>query len=63
MAFLFQLDLTEYTPLAYDLFVIYYWAVSEEQILMLLMYPKNVQDNLSPTQLKILRQVIEDEYK
>lgn len=43
--------------------VIYYWAVSEEKILMLLMYPKNVQDNLSPTQLKILRQIIEDEYR
>jgi mRNA-degrading endonuclease RelE of RelBE toxin-antitoxin system len=42
--------------------VIYYWAVSPEQVLMLLMYPKNVQDNLSPAQLKILKQIVEDEY-
>lgn len=43
--------------------VIYYRAVPDEQILMLLMYPKNVQDNLSPAQLKMLRQIVEDEYK
>jgi hypothetical protein len=43
--------------------VIYYWAVSQEQLLMLMMYPKNVQDNLSPAQLKTLRQIVEDEYK
>lgn len=43
--------------------VIYYWAVSQERLLMLMMYPKNVQDNLSPAQLKMLRQLVEDEYK
>ena len=42
--------------------VIYYWAVSDEHLLMLLMYPKNVQDNLSQAQLKMLRQIVEDEY-
>ena len=42
--------------------VIYYWAVSQEHLLMLLMYPKNVQDNLSTNQLKVLKQIIEDEY-
>lgn len=42
--------------------VIYYWAVSDEHLLMLLMYPKNVQDNLSQSQLKMLKQIIEDEY-
>lgn len=42
--------------------VIYYWAVSQERLLLLLMYAKNVQDNLTPTQLKILRQIVEDEY-
>ena len=42
--------------------VIYYWAVSQERILMLLMYPKNVKDNLSPAQLKALRQIVEEEY-
>ena len=43
--------------------VIYYWAVSEDHLLMLMMYPKNVQDNLSPAQLKMLRQLVEEEYK
>lgn len=42
--------------------VIYYWAVSQERLLMLTIYPKNVQDNLSPAQLKALRQLVEDEY-
>jgi mRNA-degrading endonuclease RelE of RelBE toxin-antitoxin system len=42
--------------------VIYYWAVTQEQVLMLLMYPKNVQDDLTPDQLKLLRQIIETEY-
>lgn len=42
--------------------VIYYWAVSQERLLLLLMYPKSVQDNLSPAQLKTLRQIVEDEY-
>lgn len=42
--------------------VIYYWAVSQERLLMLLIYPKNVQDNLSPAQLKLLRQIIEEAY-
>ena len=43
--------------------VIYYWAVSQEHLLMLMMYPKNVQDNLSAAQLKALRQIVEDEYR
>ncbi len=43
--------------------VIYYWAVAQERILMLLIYPKNVQDNLSPAQLKMLRQVVEVEFR
>lgn len=42
--------------------VIYYWAGKQDQLLMLLMYPKNVQDNLTPAQLKLLRQVVEKEY-
>ena len=42
--------------------VIYYWVVSDERLLMLLMYPKNVKDNLSPAQIKALRQIVEDEY-
>ncbi len=42
--------------------VIYYWAVTREQLLMLLIYPKNVQDDLTPEQLKMLRQITETDY-
>ena len=41
---------------------IYYWAVLDNQILMLLMYAKNEQDDLTREQLKVLRQIIEEEY-
>lgn len=43
--------------------VIYYWAVKDEIILLLLLYPKSTQDDLSPEQTKILRKVVEDEFK
>jgi len=43
--------------------VIYNWAVEPEQILMLFIYPKNVQDDLTPAQLKALRQLVEAEYR
>ena len=42
--------------------VIYYWAVQQERIVMLLMYAKNEQDNLTAEQLKMLRRIIEEEY-
>jgi mRNA-degrading endonuclease RelE of RelBE toxin-antitoxin system len=42
--------------------VIYYWAVERDRLLMLLMYPKNVQADLTPAQLKMLRQAIEAEF-
>jgi mRNA-degrading endonuclease RelE of RelBE toxin-antitoxin system len=42
--------------------VIYYWAVRQDSILMLLIYPKNVQDDISAAQLKVLRRIIEEEY-
>ncbi len=42
--------------------VIYYWAVLQEQILMLLMYAKNERDDLTVEQLKVLRRIIEEEY-
>lgn len=42
--------------------IIYYWAVSKEQLLLLLIYPKNVQDDLTSAQLKALRQIVETEY-
>jgi mRNA-degrading endonuclease RelE of RelBE toxin-antitoxin system len=43
--------------------VIYYWAVRNEVILMLLMYTKNEQENLTPEQTKILKRIIEEEFK
>lgn len=42
--------------------VIYYWIVRQDRLLMLLIYPKNERDDLSPVQLKALRQLVEKEY-
>jgi len=42
--------------------IIYYWAVVQDKILMLFMYAKNEQDDLTPEQLKVLRKLIEEEY-
>jgi hypothetical protein len=42
--------------------MIYYWAVQQERILMLLMYTKSEQDNLTTEQLKVLRKIIKEEY-
>lgn len=41
--------------------VIYYWDPSFKRILMLFVYPKNVQDNLTHEQLKVLKSLIEQE--
>ena len=43
--------------------VIYYWVVAQGQILMLFMYPKSERDDLTPQQLKILRDIVQKEYK
>ena len=43
--------------------VIYYWAVVREQILMLLIYGKNEQDDLSREHLQMLRRIVEVEYR
>jgi mRNA-degrading endonuclease RelE of RelBE toxin-antitoxin system len=42
--------------------VIYYWVKIQDRILMLLIYAKAEQDDLTPDQLKVLRQMIEEEY-
>lgn len=42
--------------------VIYYWATQEDQILMLFIYPKNVRDDLSSSQLKSLRDLVKADY-
>jgi mRNA-degrading endonuclease RelE of RelBE toxin-antitoxin system len=43
--------------------VIYYWYSSEETILMLLIYKKKEQDDLSPEQHRILKKIINQEFK
>jgi hypothetical protein len=42
--------------------IIYYWSPAREQLLMLFVYAKNERDDLSASQLKILRHIVEDEY-
>ena len=42
--------------------MIYYWYVAGSQILMLLIYAKSEQDDLTPQQLKVLRKIVEEEY-
>lgn len=41
--------------------VIYYWIVSDEQIFMLLAYPKNQQDDLTADQKRLLSQLVKKE--
>ena len=43
--------------------VIYYWAVDREIILMLLIYGKNEQDDLTAEQLRMLKGLVEEEFK
>ncbi len=42
--------------------IIYFWASMKDQLLMLFIYSKHEQDDLTPEQLKILRKIIEEEY-
>jgi hypothetical protein len=42
---------------------IYYWVVAADQILMLFMYPKNKKDDLTAQQLKVLREIVEKEFR
>jgi hypothetical protein len=39
--------------------IVYFWRVSESQILMLTMYAKNVQANLTSAQVKQLAKLVE----
>jgi len=41
--------------------VIYYWFISEDELLMLYLYPKNERDDLTADQKKILRRIVEEE--
>jgi hypothetical protein len=42
--------------------VIYYWAASQGQLLMLFIYAKSERDDLTPAQLKALRTIVEENY-
>ena len=40
--------------------IIYYWLRADHQIYLLLAYAKNRQENLTPEQARLLRQIIAD---
>ena len=42
--------------------VIYYWAGRPEVLLMLYLYPKNEQEDLTPDQKLVLRRIVEIEF-
>ena len=42
--------------------VIYYYAVDLKIIVMLFLYPKNEQDDLTPEQLRKLKAIVEQEF-
>jgi hypothetical protein len=42
--------------------LIYYWFTAQGNLLLLFMYPKNVQDDLTPDQLRQLKRIVEEEY-
>jgi len=42
--------------------VIYYWAVSQEHVLMLLINSKSEREDLTREQLKTLKKMVEEEY-
>lgn len=43
--------------------VIYYWAPTESAFYMLYGYSKNEQDDLTPTQARVLGQLVREEFK
>jgi hypothetical protein len=43
--------------------VIYYWAPDEMVLYMLLVYAKNVQDDLTAEQVAVLRRIVREEFK
>jgi len=43
--------------------VIYYWATRDAVVLLLLMYGKNEQDDLTPAQKKVLAALVREEFK
>jgi mRNA-degrading endonuclease RelE of RelBE toxin-antitoxin system len=43
--------------------IIYFWIIDESTVLMLLAYPKSERDDLTPTQKRKLKQIVEEELK
>ena len=43
--------------------VIYYWDQETAAFYMLFAYPKTVQDDLTPKQLRILRRIVSEEFE
>jgi mRNA-degrading endonuclease RelE of RelBE toxin-antitoxin system len=43
--------------------LIYYWDKGSQAFYMLYLYPKNEQENFTPQQAKILRQLVEKEFR
>jgi hypothetical protein len=41
--------------------IIYYWKKARDRVFLLLLYPKNVRSDLTPAQLRALRELIADE--
>lgn len=42
--------------------VIYYWVTAKSQIFMLLAYAKNVQEDLTEDQLRLMRELVKQEF-
>lgn len=42
--------------------IIYYWFTAQGAILLLFIYPKNVQADLTADQLKQLKKIVDEEY-
>lgn len=40
--------------------VIYYWLTEDDQLLMLVAYPKNVKDNLTDKETALLRKLVKE---
>lgn len=43
--------------------IIYYWLKNKELIIMLLIYTKNETEDLTKEQIKILKKIVESEFK
>lgn len=42
--------------------IIYYWAVGFDKLLMLYVFPKNVRSDLTTGQLKVLHDLVQEEF-